>query len=94
MFFVKEKYLKPQTSLTALKGQVKKVFFLNGSLHIKVCGSLLLPPPPPISTNRAGFVATDKFKAPLFLYFSVLQGWRFKKSGAYTKSAFAGSSLS
>ena len=50
------------------------------------------PPPPrsPTSANRAGFVATDKFKALLFLYFSVLQGWRFKMTGAYTKSAFAG----
>ena len=47
------------------------------------------PHPPPTSANRAGFVATDKLKAPLFLYFSVLQGWRFKMTGAYTKSAFA-----
>ena len=47
-------------------------------------------PPPPTSANRAGFVATDKFKDPLFLYFSVSQGWRFKMTGAYTKSAFAG----
>ena len=51
-----------------------------------------LPPTPTttIGANRAGFVATDKFKAPLFLYFSVSQGWRFKMTGAYTKSAFAG----
>ena len=42
------------------------------------------------SANRAGFVATEKLKAPLFLYFSVLQGWRFKMTGAHTKSAFAG----
>ena len=47
-------------------------------------------PPPRTSANRAGFVATDKFNAPLFLYFSVLQGSRFKMTGAYTKSAFAG----
>ena len=89
MCFCERKILLDPNFIDSSQGQVKKVcfFFLKGSLHIKVCDSLLLPPP--ISANRAGFVTTDKFKAPLFLYFSVLQSWRFKMTGPSTKSAFA-----
>ena len=47
-----------------------------------------LPPSPPHTHTPpqiAGLVATDKFKAPLFLYSSISQGWRFKMIGAYQR---------